>query len=90
MANKSKNENARSYLNSQIVFQDVYNLFIESKGVKLSDEQVFDVLISPFYTVDPLERFLIRHTLLCICLIWVQEGKLRKSTINDEVVFFCT
>jgi len=82
-------EKARHYLQACTIIHRIFNFFRDNKDLALNIKEIFDIVITPFYTIadSRLEQNFL-SIIKIICEFWVRKGKLTRTIINDEIFYF--
>jgi len=73
----------RLWLESLVITYDIKKIFIKNKDNAFSVNDIFDIVITPFYSYDTISLPLVT----AICNYWVIEGKVNRIEINGEFFY---
>ena len=73
----------RIWLESLVITYDIHKFLIENIDNAYSINEIFDIVITPFYSnVVPFLPFI-----KAICDYWVREGKINRIEINSDLFY---
>jgi len=78
-----RNEMCRLWLESLVITYDIYKIFIKNKDNAYSVNDIFDIVITPFYSNSNAFLPLVKT----VCDYWVIEGKVNRIEINGELFY---
>ncbi len=73
----------RIWLESLFITYDIHKFFIENIDNAYSINEIFDIVIAPFYS----NMLLFFPIIKAICDYWVREGKINLTEINSELFY---
>ena len=73
----------RLWIGSLVITYDVKKIFIKNKDKVYSINEIFDIVIAPFYFNATASLPLVK----AICDYWVIEGKINRIEINNELFY---
>ena len=72
---------SRLWLESLVITYDTIKIFIKNKENAYTVNEIFDIVITPFYSNCKAFFTLVK----AICDYWVIEGKINRIEINGEL-----
>lgn len=73
----------RLWLESLVITYEIKKIFIKNKDNAYSVNEIFDIVITPFYSTATAFLPLVK----VICDYWVIEGKVNRIEINGELFY---
>ena len=73
----------RLWIESLVTTYDINKIFIKNNDNAYTVNEIFDIVITPFYSNDPTFLPLVK----AICDYWVIEGKVNRIEINGELFY---